>query len=306
LFRHLPDGTLEDITRRARIGILENTRAALFVDWDNDGDQDLVAAVGPGILVARNDGQGVFGGFKLRPARGLGDIYSLSAADPDLDGDLDIYACRYAERGILYGVPTPYHDANNGAMNLLYRNDEGTFNVATRAFGLHQNNRKFSLASIWEDFDGDGDLDLYVANDFGRNNLYRNEGGKFTDVAEEVGADDMSAGMGVSVSDFDADGDMDIYVTNMFSSAGLRIVPQTQKFMDGENQDVHQHYARHARGNTLLANRGDGTFEDLTMEAGVSVGGWAWGAKFIDLNNDGLEDIYTPNGFVTNQDPEDM
>ena len=95
-------------------------------------------------------------------------------------------------------------------------------------------------------------------------------------------------------------------ILDRFESAGLRIVPQTEKFMDGENLDVHGHYARHARGNTLLANRGDGTFEDLTMAAGVSVGGWAWGAKFSDWNNDGLDDIYTPNGFVTNQDPEDM
>jgi len=112
--------------------------------------------------------------------------------------------------------------------------------------------------------------------------------------------------MGVTVSDFDVDGDMDLYVTNMFSSAGLRIVPQTEHFMGGENVDVHQHYERHARGNSLLANRGDGTFEDVTMAAGVSVGGWAWGAKFVDFNNDGYEDVYSPNGFVTNPDEDDL
>ena len=306
LFLHGPDGRVVDATARSRLGILENTRSALFVDWDNDGDQDLMAAVGPGMLTATNDGSGVFGRFRYWQSQRVGDVYSISAADADGDGDLDAYCCRYAEQGLLYGVPTPYHDANNGATNIFYRNDDGTFEEATDEFGFGSNNRKFSLASVWEDFDDDGDLDLYVVNDFGRNNLFRNEGGRFEDVASQVGADDMAAGMGVSVGDFDLDGDMDIYVTNMFSSAGLRIVPQSDLFMGGDNLDVHGHYQRHARGNTLLANRGDGTFEDATLSAGVSVAGWAWGARFVDFNNDGLEDVYSPNGFVTNRDPDDV
>jgi len=189
--------------------------------------------------------------------------------------------------------------------NILFRNDDGEFVDATAELGLDDNNTKFSLASIWEDFDGDGDLDLYVSNDYGRNNLYRNDGGHFHDVAMEVGADDMAAGMGVTVSDADGDGDMDVYVTNMFSSAGLRIAGQDHQFMQGSDE-VRAKYQRHARGNTLLANRGDGTFEDVTLASGAAVAGWSWGSQFLDLNNDGLEDVYAPNGFLTNPDTGDL
>jgi hypothetical protein len=306
LFLHQPDGTALDATASSRAGLLENTRGVLILDWDEDGDQDLLLAVGPALVSARNDGAGVFHDFQLARAESPGDIYSLSAADPDGDGDLDVYACRYAESGILFGLPVPYHDADNGNPNIYFRNEGGRFTVATAEVGLDQNNRKFSLASLWEDFDGDGDLDLFVSNDFGRDNLYRNEGGRFTDVAGEVGADDISAGMGVSASDFDLDEDMDLYITNMFSSAGQRIVPQSELFMGGEHTELHRHYQRHARGNTLLANRGDGTFEDVTDAAGVAVGGWGWGARFVDYNNDGLDDVYAPDGFITNKQPDDL
>jgi hypothetical protein len=305
VFLHQADGTARDATASSGAGLLENSRGALIVDWDNDGDQDLIVAVGPAIAVARNEGQGVFEKFRVFRIDTPGDIYSLSAADADGDGDLDVYACRYATDGILTGAPTPYHDANNGNPNAYFRNDGNRFTIATAEVGLDQNNGKFSLASIWDDFDDDGDVDLFVTNDFGRDNLYRNDGGHFTDVGAAAGADDISAGMGASVADFDLDGDQDIYITNMFSSAGQRIVPQ-QEFMGGENPEVHQHYDRHARGNTLLANRGDGTFEDVTDKAGVAVGGWGWGARFVDFNNDGLEDLFSPDGFLTNPEPADL
>ncbi len=306
LYLRRPDGTAVDATPRSRAGVLEDTHGVLLLDIDGDGDQDLLLAVGPALVSARNDGTGVFHEFKLWKAGTPGDIYSLSAADPDGDGDLDVYACRYAENGILFGVPTPYHDANNGNTNVYYRNDGERFTVATDEVGLGENNHKYSLASVWEDFDQDGDLDLFVANDFGRDNLYRNEGGRFTDVAGQTGADDISAGMGVSVSDYDLDGDVDLYITNMFSAAGRRIVPQEELFMGGEHLEIHRHYERHARGNTLLANRGDGTFEDVTDAAGVAVGGWGWGATFVDYNNDGYEDIFAPDGFITNRESDDL
>ncbi len=307
LFLRSPNGTARDASSRSNLDILENTRSALIIDLDNDGDQDLAASIGANILVAYNDGKGVFGEFTRLKGTGFEDIYSLSAGDPDNDGDLDFYACRYVANGIMGGVPTPYHDANNGASNFYWRNDGvGQFTDATAEVGLDQNNVKFSLVSIWEDFDDDGDVDLYVANDFGTNNLYRNDGGKFTDIAMEAGAEDMAAGMGLSTADFDLDGDMDLLITNMFSSAGQRIVPQTDLFMKGEHQEVHQHYGRHARGNTLLSNNGDGTFTDVTMAAGISVGGWSWGSKFVDFNNDGYADIYAPNGFITGPDTDDL
>lgn len=306
LLIHTADGTLRDASENSNLDFLESTRSALFVDLDNDGDQDFVASLGSNLLVAYNDGQGQFAQFTPLNGKGNEDIYSLSAADADNDGDLDLYAVRYVANGIMGGVPTPYHNANNGASNFYWRNDGlGKFTDATVEVGLDHNNRKFSLASIWEDFDSDGDLDLYVANDFGDNNFYLNEGGKFRDVATERGAEDRAAGMGLATADFDLDGDMDLLITNMFSSAGLRIAPQQQ--FQGENHgEVAHEYVRHARGNTLLANDGNGHFTDVTETAGVAIAGWSWGSKFVDLDNDGYSDIYAPNGFLTGPVKDDL
>ena len=152
--------------------------------------------------------------------------------------------------------------------------------------------------------DRDGDPDLYVANDFGRNNLYRNDGGRFRDVAAEMGVEDMSAGMGVTWGDFNNDGAADLYVSNMFSSAGNRIAYQRQ-FRNGP-VEANAPFQRHARGNTLFENTGDGTFKDVSIEAGVTMGRWAWGSHFADLNNDGWEDLYVANGFFTTEDTGDL
>ena len=111
--------------------------------------------------------------------------------------------------------------------------------------------------------------------------------------------------MGVATADFDLDGDRDLYVSNMWSSAGQRIVPQYKDRGEREGGLLEAHY-QFASGNTLLRNNGDGTFENATREANVSVGGWAWGAKFLDFNNDGYPDLYSPNGYITNDDPVDL
>jgi hypothetical protein len=119
-----------------------------------------------------------------------------------------------------------------------------------------------------------------------------------------VGAVDIGAGMGATAADFDLDGDQDLYVTNMYSAPGRRIAAQAERFMSGEHPEVNEWYVKHASGNSLLANRGDGTFEDVTSTARVAVGRWAWGGLFTDFNNDGLEDLYVPCGHATNRDAE--
>ena len=99
----------------------------------------------------------------------------MAAADYDNDGDLDIYVCGRdasgaikAEQGAL-GIPMPYYDANNGGPTTLFQNDgDFIFIDVTKAVGMDVNNQRFSLACAWEDFDNDGDQDIYVANDFGR------------------------------------------------------------------------------------------------------------------------------------------
>jgi hypothetical protein len=206
------------------------------------------------------------------------------------------------------GRPIPYHDANNGGRNILFRNDrDWRFHNATRQVGLDQNNRRFSFAAAWDDYDNDGDMDLYVANDYGRNNLYRNDGGRFTDVAGELGVEDISAGMSVSWGDYNRDGWMDIYVGNMWSSAGQRIAYQ-RHFQPGASAETRSSFQRHARGNTLFANRGPGTpgFSDVSESAAITLGRWAWTSLFTDLNNDGWEDVVVANGFITQEDTHDL
>lgn len=314
MYLQQPDGTLRDGSAEAGVDWMEVCRSALLVDLDNDGDQDLVMAQGWHMMIMRNNGNGRFD--VIFEIRSRANLYSTAAADYDNDGDLDLFFCgrnpdreRNSPEGIL-GTPIPYHDANNGGPNMLWRNDGGgRFVEVTKEVGLDEHNRRYSYAASWEDYDNDGDQDLYVANDFGRNNLYRNDlldSGQryFTDVARTAGVEDISAGMSVTWGDYDNDGWMDIYVSNMFSSAGNRIAYQRQ-FRDGANDESLAHFRRHARGNTLFRQADQG-FQDVSVAASVTMGRWAWGAKFCDLNNDGWEDLYVANGFITTDDSTDL
>ncbi|NIM00336.1 MAG: hypothetical protein GTN89_05325, partial [Acidobacteria bacterium] len=276
-----PDGTVRDTAHASGVAWLDDTKGVLFADTDNDGDRDLLTAIGNTIVLAKNDGRGGFERFVLMKAPTSAAFYSLSAADFDLDGDLDIYGTRYVEQSYGVSVPIPFHDANNGPTNHLLRNDgEDVFLDVTAEVGLDENNRRFSLIGAWADYDDDGDPDLYVANDFGRNNLYRNDGGTFTDVAAETGTEDQAAGMGVAWADHDADGDFDLYVTNMFSAAGRRVAyqPRFQSSLAAEQRSAIQ---RHSLGNTLFVND-QGRLADRSDDAGVRMGRWGWGSIFLD------------------------
>ena len=310
LFIQNPDGTLTDHTRQSGTGWLDYCASALIVDLDNDGDRDLAVSQDFKLLLMENDGSGRFNlsfGTSTHAQ-----TFSISAADFDLDGDLDIYACGYnpsADRvrsGAL-GEPLPYHDAQNGGANMLLSNDgRWQFNEVTENVGLNHNNNRFSFAATWEDYDDDGDPDLYVANDYGRNNLYENTSGRFVDVAAELGIEDMASGMSASWGDFNRDGRLDIYISNMFSAAGNRITFQRQ-FKPGAPQAMLAQYQRHARGNTLFqANQEERGFRDVSVEQGVTMGRWAWGSRFVDLNNDGWEDLVVANGFISTEDTGDL
>ncbi len=300
-----PDGTLRDVSAAAGVDLLDSCRAALFIDIDNDGDQDLVISSITGTLFFENDGSGQFT-FRQRFQQGrLG--YSLAAADYDQDGDLDVYVCLYhPPREAEIGNPLPYYDANNGSPNVLLANDgDWQFHDATSEAGLQQHNQRWSYAASWGDYDGDGDADLYVANDFGRNCLYRNDSGQFTDVAQEAGVEDVASGMSVCWGDYNRDGFLDLYVSNMFSSAGGRVTYQRQ-FKSDVDEETRGDLQRLARGNSLFENQGNGTFRDVTMSAMVEMGRWAWSSNFVDLNNDGWEDIVVANGNYTGTDTGDL
>ena len=312
LLRNEGDETFRDITEQAGVAVLDGTSMSLFADVDNDGDQDLIVCTSFSPLLFLNDGAGA---FKHKPksfrfsATPRAQFTSAAMADYDRDGDLDLYICAY---GYHFGtgthrVATPYHDANNGPPNFLFGNrGDGTFEDVTGSSGVDQNNRRFSFAVSWEDYNRDGWPDLYVANDFGRNNLYRNEGdGTFTEIAEAAGVEDIGAGMSVSWLDYDRDGLPDLYTGNMWSSAGLRITSQPD-FPHGVSSQLGGMYKRHAKGNSLFRNRGDGTFEDVSFAAMVERGHWAWSSDSGDFDNDGREDLYIANGLMTNSDAPDL
>ena len=208
--------------------------------------------------------------------------------------------------GFESSVPVPYHDAKNGGSNVLLRNDgDFRFVNVTRQTGLDHNNTRWSFAAAWQDYDRDGDLDLYVSNDFGRNNLYRQDADGFRDVAAETGVEDIASGMPAAWGDYNRDGYADIYVSNMFSAAGNRVAYQRRFEQIGAGAAVAQ-VKRMARGNTLFANTGDGRFDDVSESASVTMGLWAWGSKFVDLNNDGWLDLVVANGYFTNEDSGDL
>lgn len=296
LLLHTADERLVDAGPEAGVDLLDYSSNALLLELDNDGDLDLVVATGEGLAFFANDGAGRFES-RLRYPRSL--ALSLAAADVDADGDLDLFACSYLSPYEKQDLPLPYHDANNGEANQLLRNDgEFRFVDATAELGLDANNRRFSLAAAFEDFDNDGDPDLYVANDFGVNNLYRNDGGRFVDIATAAGAGDISAGMGVTWGDVDGDGYLDLYVTNMHSLAGRRLthVNALPEHFASPQREALRH---HAMGNTLLQNRAGKSFEDVSDAREVGMGRWGWGSVFVDFDNDGALDLFAPNGFVS-------
>jgi hypothetical protein len=314
LFLQNLDGTAREEAAEYGLDILDRTSSAVFADFDNDGDQDVAVATIMGVLILENAGTPPFRKRQIVPFPDI-DLQGISAVDFDNDGDLDLYqVVDFASEGsrARQGLPLfVYHDARDGGANRLLQNDlrrgdpaTWKFRDVTNAVGLHVNNQRHSLAAAWEDFDNDGDQDLYVANDYGPNNLYRNHSGRFEDIATSKGVVDFGSGMSVSWGDVDRDGRIDLYVGNMFSSAGSRITTQ-ESFLPTANPDNRQLYQRFAKGNSLFLNQGD-TFLETSADARVQMGRWSWSSLFADLNNDGWEDLLVANGYITTDDTGDL
>ncbi len=321
LYRNRGDGTFEDITATSGLGILDNTACALFADFNNEGRQDVVIVRASGPLLFVNQGDGTFrqksDAFPFaNPPQGT--FTGAAVADYDHDGWLDIYFCLYVYyRGTdQYKYPVPYYDAENGPPNFMMRNNrDGTFRDVTAETGLNRNNTRYSFCCGWSDYNRDGWPDLYVVNDFGRKNLYRNNGdGTFTDVAAPAGVEDIGAGMSVCWNDFDNDGDADLYVADMWTAAGERISSQ-ENFKKDASENVRALYRKHAMGNSLFRNSelhgagvqvGDLVFEDETSSAGVGMGRWSWSSDAFDFDHDGFSDLYIANGMISGPSNQDL
>ncbi len=276
------------------------------------GRQDLVVLRSGGPLLLLNDGPR----FRVRDdafkfvTLPQGGFTGMAAADFDRDGKLDLYLCCYVyfQSEAQYTYASPYHDAQNGPPNFLFRNDlsadgSGFFIDCTAETGLNENNNRFSFAPAWCDFNDDGWPDLYVANDFGRKNLYVNQAGHFRDLAATAGVDDIGPGMSAAWFDYDGDGHADLYVANMWTAAGQRVIHDPH-FAPAEK--LPEAYRRHTMGNTLFHNRGDGTFADTSMQQQTSFGRWAWAADGHDLDNDGHPEIFVTCGMLTNESERDL
>lgn len=319
LFFQNPDGTFSEAAEEWKVDWLEDTRSALLLDLDNDGDDDLVAVTIGFVVMAENVGDS----FRFAAALPCSnDVNHLTAADADLDGRLDLYVCAYfrnhgsARNELREAHPSLYLDSDAGAPNTLFINRateshaNWVFEDVTASIGLDESNLGQTLSAAWEDFDRDGDPDLYVANDFGKNRLYRNElipskDFRFSEISRESGSEDTNFGMSAAWGDPNRDGWLDLHISNMWSSAGKRVVSlnRFKPELDDQQRDL---YLRFARGNTLLKNLGDGTFTDTSEVTGITKGRWAWSSPWTDFNNDGWEDLVVANGYITGTGPGDL
>lgn len=231
-----------------------HSKQVLWVDYDNDGDNDLfVARLDAANKLYNNDGN-----FNFTDVSGIAGIpntilytYGASFGDYDNDGDLDLFLSN--------------KDDNKIIPNQLYKNNgDGTFTDVSLIAGISSVGH-LSFCSAFFDYDNDGFLDIYISNDrfVNTNILYKNNGnGTFTDVSTSSGAGVAANAMSTTIDDYNYDGFLDIYVTNT------------------------------TEGNHLLKNNGDGTFTDLATTTGTIFNSIGWGANFFDADNDTDLDLY--------------
>jgi hypothetical protein len=295
LYRNQGDGTFTDVAPELGVAALNRTETgtsmgSVWGDYDNDGDEDLFVYKWGQSVLFRNDGDAGFTCVTDR-LRGLPDWMNANAAvwlDANRDGHLDLFVGGfYAGDVNLWDLestrmmPESYEYATNGGRNYLFLNQgDGTFREVAAEWGL--TGTRWTLAAVASDLNGSGYPDLFLANDFGADQLYVNEGGQgFREAsrASNVGRVPKS-GMNASMGDVMNQGTRALYVSNLTEEGVL------------------------VQGNNLwmadsVSGSGTPTFENLAGAMGVAKAGWSYGAQFGDLNNDGWQDLFVVNGFYS-------
>jgi hypothetical protein len=285
LYHNNGDFTFTDVAEQAGVADgndEENaSTSALWFDFNNDGKPDLLVVRFGHSILYENLGNGKF--RDVTKSAGL-DRYMNAikaiAFDYDNDGYPDLFFGSYFQPLNIFHPDTPrffpesFETANNGGGVTVFRNNRnGTFTEVTDRVGIRTTGWTLDLGH--GDATNDGFEDLYVANDFGTDRFYLNNGnGTFTDKTATAIGFDTKKGMNVDWGDYNNDGWLDIYVTNIYD-------------------DYMKECAM------LWQNMGDGTFADVSQEVGVCDTGWGWGAKFFDYDNDGWLDLYVMNGWVS-------
>ncbi len=308
LYRNTGDGKFQDVTSWA-FGTqhLQNvqTNGPAWGDIDNDGDLDLyvtsIDSTRYHLFV--NDGQGQFSEQAIARGADLSSVldhygYSSTFGDYDRDGFLDLYVTEWGQ--IDTGSPAVRSHAR--LLRNVGRTNPGHFTDVTDAAGVNvddgigfgpqsgQFNGVVLFSPRFSDMDGDGNVDLAIAGDFGTSRLFWNNGdGTFRDGTEAANVGTDENGMGSAVGDYDGDGDLDWFVTSIYEPSGQ--IPENANWG--------------TTGNRLFRNNGDRTFADATDTAGVRDGGWGWGAAWLDYDNDGDLDLVMTNGHVKDGPEED-
>lgn len=290
LYRNLGDGRFEKVVDFPDLRI--HGMAAAWGDYDNDGWLDLVVTGFNTIALFHND-HGHLVRVKNFPSP-KGFWTGASWGDYNRDGYLDLYICGYVRydpktrdaqaSSTQFGLEVPFTlnpASYEPERNLLFRNNgNGTFTEVAKELGV-ANPEGRSLSAIWHDFDGDGWLDLYVANDISENKLYLNHHGTFVDAGRSAWVEEYRGSMGLAVGDFDRDGDDDLFISHWIAQGDA-----LYQSLLSEQKDAGLH------------------FTDVAAISGVgqpSLQKIGWGTSFFDFDSDGWLDLIVANGSTFEQ-----
>lgn len=291
------EGKFKEVTRGSGLSPNRQTTIATFGDFDNDGLADLVLDN----QILKNLGGGRFRNFTARSSLKLTDATSFSVADYDRDGNLDLYVSRQFTTGM---TGDSWIAGPGGPGNQLWRN-LGNWQFENVTVKANAEAGKLScFTTVWLDVNNDGWPDAYSINEFGGGRLLVNQrNGTFESRPLVEDWNDFGS-MGLQVADVNNDGNIDIFTDNMFTKAGRRMMENLPE--DSYPPEVMKHIKRFVTGSELYLNDGGLSFRRAGHDMQVYQVGWSYGPSFVDLDNDGFQDLYATSGFmsVNNDEPD--